>query len=172
MIASDIAAGPLAAIRAPGIAGLVADAARPALKPGVVDLITCLRGLWTLPDPAGVLTAMAGLLAPGGHILVQLWDRPARCRLIGTGAALLGKVLPDLTRPAGEAGPFDIDVPFAQARAFVEAAKAARRADDPLAPALEFASYEGEGHGMGGWKPATQADALNRISAFLRIHLI
>lgn len=109
VIASDIAAGPLAAIRAPGIAGLVADAARPALKPGVVDLITCLRGLWTLPDPAGVLTAMAGLLAPGGHILVQLWDRPARCRLIGTGAALLGKVLPDLTRPAGEAGPFDID---------------------------------------------------------------
>ena len=109
VIASDIAAGPLAAIRAPGIAGLVADAARPALKPGVVDLITCLRGLWTLPDPAGVLTATAGLLAPGGHILVQLWDRPARCRLIGTGAALLGKVLPGLTRPAGEAGPFDID---------------------------------------------------------------
>lgn len=109
VIASDIAAGPLAAIRAPGIAGLVADAARPALKPGVIDLITCLRGLWTLPDPAGVLTAVAGLLAPGGHILVQLWDRPARCRLIGTGAALLGKVLPDLTRPAGEAGPFDID---------------------------------------------------------------
>lgn len=109
VIASDIAAGPLAVIRTPGVAGLAADAAYPALKPGTLDLVTCLRGLWTLPDPAGVLAAMTGLLAPGGHILVQLWDRPARCRLIGTGAALLGKVLPDLTRPAGEAGPFDID---------------------------------------------------------------
>ena len=28
-----------------------------------------------------------------------------------------------------------------------------------------------EGHGMGGWTPATQADALQRMRDFLRIHL-
>ena len=39
------------------------------------------------------------------------------------------------------------------------------------APALEFASFAGEGHGMGGWTPATQADALQRMRDFLRIHL-
>lgn len=109
VVATDIASAPLAALRAPGIAGLAADAALPALKPGSVNLVTCLRCLWTMSDPAAVLAAMASLLAPEGRILVHLWDRPAHCRLIGTGAALLGKVLPDLTRPAGEAGPFDID---------------------------------------------------------------
>lgn len=68
-------------------------------------------------------------------------------------------------------GEADIDVPFAQAKAFVEAARGARRADDPTAPALEFASFAGEGHGMGGWSPATQADALGKMRDFLRIHL-
>lgn len=68
-------------------------------------------------------------------------------------------------------GEADIDVPFAQVKAFVEAARAARRADDPAAPALEFASFAGEGHGMGGWAPATQADAFQRMRDFLRIHL-
>ena len=68
-------------------------------------------------------------------------------------------------------GEADVDVPFAQVKAFVEAARASRRADDPAAPALEFASFAGEGHGMGGWSPATQADALGRIRDFLRIHL-
>ena len=38
-------------------------------------------------------------------------------------------------------------------------------------PALEFASFAGEGHGMGGWSAKTQADALARIRDFLRIHL-
>eukprot|EP00908_Phaeocystis_cordata_P003267 Transcript_13559.p1 GENE.Transcript_13559~~Transcript_13559.p1 ORF type:complete len:767 (+),score=240.76 Transcript_13559:97-2397(+) len=68
-------------------------------------------------------------------------------------------------------GEDDIDVPFAQAKAFVEAAQAARRPPDPAAPALELVSFAGEGHGMGGWKPATQADALHRMRDFLRIHL-
>ena len=56
-------------------------------------------------------------------------------------------------------------------KAFVEAARAARRSDDPAAPDLELASYAGEGHGMGGWKPATQPDALRRMRDFLRIQL-
>ena len=68
-------------------------------------------------------------------------------------------------------GEDDIDVPFAQARAFVEAARSSRSSLDPSAPALELVSFAGEGHGMGGWKPATQVDALRRMSEFLRIHL-
>ena len=68
-------------------------------------------------------------------------------------------------------GEDDIDVPFAQARAFVDAARASRRSDDPAAPALEFVSFKGEGHGMGGWKPATQGDALSRMRDWLRVHL-
>ena len=34
-----------------------------------------------------------------------------------------------------------------------------------------YVLFEGEGHGMGGWKPATQAIALNRMRDFLRIQL-
>ncbi|GGB26220.1 hypothetical protein GCM10011505_04330 [Tistrella bauzanensis] len=116
VIASDIAAAPLAAAGRrhgdigdrPTPRGLAADVLHPALKPGSVDVATCLRGLWTLPDPAAALAAMAGLLKPDGRLLVQLWAEAARCRLIGTGAALLGKALPSLTRPAGVPSPFDI----------------------------------------------------------------
>ena len=68
-------------------------------------------------------------------------------------------------------GEDDIDVPYAQAAAFVDAARAAPARRDVGAPALEFASYAGEGHGMGGWSAKTQADALARVRDFLRIHL-
>ena len=68
-------------------------------------------------------------------------------------------------------GEDDTDVPFAQARTFVEAARSSRSSLDPAAPALELVSFAGEGHGMGGWKPETQADALRRMRDFLRIHL-
>ena len=67
-------------------------------------------------------------------------------------------------------GEADIDVPFAQVKAFVDAARAARR-DEPGAPALEFVSFAGEGHGMGGWKPVTKAAAFKQLQDFLRIHL-
>ena len=67
-------------------------------------------------------------------------------------------------------GEADIDVPFAQVKAFVEAARAVRD-DNPASPALEFVSFEGEGHGMGGRKPATKAAAFKHMREFLRIHL-
>ena len=61
-------------------------------------------------------------------------------------------------------------MPCAQVKAFVEAARA-KRGDDPSSPALEFVSFDGEGHGMGGWKPATRAAAFKHLRDFLRIHL-
>jgi dipeptidyl aminopeptidase/acylaminoacyl peptidase len=67
-------------------------------------------------------------------------------------------------------GAADIDVPFAQVSAFVDSARAAR-GNKPGAPALEFVSFEGEGHGMGGWKPATRAAAFKQMADFLRVHL-
>ena len=68
-------------------------------------------------------------------------------------------------------GEADIDVPYAQVKAFVEAARAAWPRDEPGAPTLEFVSFEGEGHGMGSWKPATRAAAFQQLKDFLRIHV-
>lgn len=62
-------------------------------------------------------------------------------------------------------GESDIDVPFQQIPAFVDAA---RRSSHPRAE-VEYHTYPGEGHGMGG--TASQADYLNRVETFLRINL-
>merc|ERR550532_1758525 len=62
-------------------------------------------------------------------------------------------------------GDQDVDVPFQQAPAFVEAA---RRSPHPGA-SVEYHAYPGEGHGLSGTE--TQADVLGRIKTFLRINL-
>jgi dipeptidyl aminopeptidase/acylaminoacyl peptidase len=63
-------------------------------------------------------------------------------------------------------GDQDQDVPFRQIPPFVEAAK---QSPHPLA-SVEYHVYQGEGHGMSG-SSEVQADYLNRIRTFLRIHL-
>lgn len=64
-------------------------------------------------------------------------------------------------------GERDDDVPFKQCSAFVDAARGSAH---PLA-SVTSVTYAGEGHGMGGWSPETQKDAMRRIRDFLRIHL-
>ena len=47
-----------------------ADAARPPLAPGSVDVVLARHVLWALPDPVAVLETWVGLLAPGGVLLL------------------------------------------------------------------------------------------------------
>lgn len=62
-------------------------------------------------------------------------------------------------------GEDDVDVPFQQIPPFVEAAQQSPHAG----AAVECHYYKGEGHGMSGTE--AQADYLNRVKTFLRIHL-
>ncbi|MGB8861665.1 MAG: class I SAM-dependent methyltransferase [Ilumatobacteraceae bacterium] len=45
------------------------------LAPGSVSAITFFQVLEHLPDPLGALREAAGLLAPGGQVLIETWDR-------------------------------------------------------------------------------------------------
>ena len=45
------------------------------LEPGSVSAITFFQVLEHLPDPVGALRKAAGLLAPGGRVLIETWDR-------------------------------------------------------------------------------------------------
>jgi len=62
-------------------------------------------------------------------------------------------------------GEKDIDVPFSQIPAFVDAAK---RSTHPNA-SVEYHSYAGEGHGISG--TAAQVDVLQKMETFLRVNL-
>lgn len=48
----------------------IMDAAAPALAPGRFDVVLCRHLLWALPDPARALRRWAGLLAPGGQLVL------------------------------------------------------------------------------------------------------
>jgi hypothetical protein len=60
-----------------------------------------------LADLPHCLLELNRLLVPGGHLVIQLWGPPSSCRMIGLGAAILGRRIPSLRRPEGEPGPFD-----------------------------------------------------------------
>ncbi|WP_037908088.1 methyltransferase domain-containing protein [Actinacidiphila yeochonensis] len=49
---------------------LVADAARPPVPAGSFDVVLVRHVLWALPDPAAVLRHWAGLLRPGGRLVL------------------------------------------------------------------------------------------------------
>jgi SAM-dependent methyltransferase len=46
------------------------DAGAPPFAPGSVDVVLARHILWTLPDPRGALERWAGLLRPGGRVLL------------------------------------------------------------------------------------------------------
>ncbi|HEX5496753.1 MAG TPA: class I SAM-dependent methyltransferase [Mycobacteriales bacterium] len=100
-----------AASRAPGAERchwLRADAARLPLDDGSVDAAVCLSTLWVLADPARVLVELARVIRSRGLLVVHLWGRPQACRLLSLGAAVIGRVLPEMRRPEGVTGPFDL----------------------------------------------------------------
>lgn len=45
------------------------------LQPGSVGAVTFFQVLEHLPDPVGALREAAALLAPGGRVLIETWDR-------------------------------------------------------------------------------------------------
>ena len=47
-----------------------ADAAEPPLAPAAYDVVLCRHVLWAMPDPVAVLKTWAGLLVPGGRLLL------------------------------------------------------------------------------------------------------
>ncbi|MFC4036044.1 methyltransferase domain-containing protein [Streptomyces polygonati] len=49
---------------------LIGDAARPPVAPGAFDVVLVRHVLWTLSDPAAALRQWAGLLRPGGRLVL------------------------------------------------------------------------------------------------------
>lgn len=84
-----------------------ADAGRLPLRSGVVDAVVHLSSWWVLPDVAAAVAEGARVLRPGGVVVVHTWGPAPRCRLITLGAAAIARVLPEMIRPPGLAGPFD-----------------------------------------------------------------
>lgn len=80
------------------------DAGLPPLVPGTFDVVLARHVLWTLPDPIDALRAWAGLLRPGGRlVLVEgRWGmegadgKPAAPWRLGVPSAELAAVVRDL----------------------------------------------------------------------------
>ncbi len=66
-----------------------------ATDPGAFDLVTCLEMLEHVPDPAGVLQAIARLVRPGGDVVCSTINRnPKAFALAIVGAEYLLRLLP------------------------------------------------------------------------------
>ncbi|HXV40076.1 MAG TPA: bifunctional 2-polyprenyl-6-hydroxyphenol methylase/3-demethylubiquinol 3-O-methyltransferase UbiG [Steroidobacteraceae bacterium] len=73
----------------------VAAEALAAAEPGKFDLVTCLEMLEHVPDPAGVLQAIARLVRPGGDVVCSTINRnPKAFALAIVGAEYLLRLLP------------------------------------------------------------------------------
>lgn len=73
----------------------VAAEALAAAEPGKFDLVTCLEMLEHVPDPAGVLQAIAQLVRPGGDVVCSTINRnPKAFALAIVGAEYLLRLLP------------------------------------------------------------------------------
>ena len=64
-------------------------------RPGGFDLVTCMEMLEHVPDPAATLHALAGLVKPGGDIVVSTLNRNPRAFAVAiVGAEYIAGVLP------------------------------------------------------------------------------
>ena len=86
---------------------MVMDASRLSLCKASLDMVTCVRSIWTFPDVSRCLYEFRRVLRPGGLLLVQIWGAPRECRMITVGAAVLSHYLKELRRPKDVRGPFD-----------------------------------------------------------------
>lgn len=98
----DMAAGPLEVARLHALeAGITVDyrlcpAEQMAVEePGGFDLVTCLEMLEHVPDPSGVVAALAQLARPGGHVICSTINRgPKAFALAIVGAEYVLGLLP------------------------------------------------------------------------------
>jgi 2-polyprenyl-6-hydroxyphenyl methylase/3-demethylubiquinone-9 3-methyltransferase len=64
-------------------------------EPGRFDLVTCLEMLEHVPDPAAIVTALARLVRPGGHVVCSTINRNAKSFALAiVGAEYLMRLLP------------------------------------------------------------------------------
>jgi 2-polyprenyl-6-hydroxyphenyl methylase/3-demethylubiquinone-9 3-methyltransferase len=64
-------------------------------RPESFDLVTCMEMLEHVPDPASVVEACAGLVKPGGHVILSTINRNPKSYLFAiVGAEYLLKLLP------------------------------------------------------------------------------
>jgi 2-polyprenyl-6-hydroxyphenyl methylase/3-demethylubiquinone-9 3-methyltransferase len=64
-------------------------------QPQSFDLVTCMEMLEHVPDPAGILQALAQLVRPDGDIVVSTLNRTAKAFLVAiVGAEYVARVLP------------------------------------------------------------------------------
>jgi 2-polyprenyl-6-hydroxyphenyl methylase / 3-demethylubiquinone-9 3-methyltransferase len=64
-------------------------------RPAAFDLVTCMEMLEHVPDPAATLAALAGLVKPGGDVIVSTLNRNPRAFAVAIlGAEYLARVLP------------------------------------------------------------------------------
>ena len=57
------------------------------VRPGAYDVVTCMEMLEHVPDPAAIVTALATLAAPGGHVFVSTINRTPRAYALAVLAA-------------------------------------------------------------------------------------
>ena len=65
------------------------------LRPAAFELVTCMEMLEHVPDPAGTVKALAGLVQPGGDVIVSTLNRnPLAFAVAIVGAEYIARVLP------------------------------------------------------------------------------
>lgn len=63
--------------------------------PAAFDVVTCLEMLEHVPDPSAIVTALARLARPGGHVIVSTINRNARAFALAiVGAEYVMRLLP------------------------------------------------------------------------------
>ena len=64
-------------------------------RPAAFELVTCMEMLEHVPDPAGIVKALAGLVKPGGDVIVSTLNRnPLAFAVAIVGAEYIARVLP------------------------------------------------------------------------------
>jgi 2-polyprenyl-6-hydroxyphenyl methylase/3-demethylubiquinone-9 3-methyltransferase len=64
-------------------------------RPAAFDLVTCMEMLEHVPDPAGIVKALADLVEPGGDVIVSTLNRnPLAFAVAIVGAEYIARVLP------------------------------------------------------------------------------
>ena len=64
-------------------------------SPAAFDLVTCMEMLEHVPDPAAALSALAGLVKPGGDVIVSTLNRHPKAFAVAIlGAEYIARVLP------------------------------------------------------------------------------
>ncbi len=74
VVVADVERGMLVRARARGLAVVVADARHLPFRPGSADAVVAVDALHHFPDQERAITEAAGLLGPGGRLVIEEFD--------------------------------------------------------------------------------------------------